>query len=110
MTARIDALFSALMTRKGSDLHLGCGVPPQARIRGKLVALRSSDVEEEEMKLLLEEILTPEQRHRLQEDLELDFAYALTGDGGAVEARFRANYFYKHTGPAAVFRPPPRIA
>ncbi len=104
MTARIDALFSALMARKGSDLHLGVGTPPQARIRGKLVALRTSNVEAEEMKMMLDEIITPAQRHRLKEEMELDFAYALAGENGTTQARFRANYFFKHTGPAAVFR------
>ena len=48
---------------------------------------------------LLFEILTPEQKTRFLETLDLDFAYGF-GD----KARFRANYFYKTTGPAAVFR------
>ena len=52
------------------------------------------------MESLLFEIVTAEQQkthHR--QTLDLDFAYAY-GD----KARFRANYFYKMTGLAAVFR------
>ena len=48
---------------------------------------------------LLFEITTPEQKRAILETLDLDFAYAY-GD----KARFRANYFYKTTGLAAVFR------
>ncbi len=51
------------------------------------------------MEALLFEIATPEQQKTIVDNLDLDFAYAY-GD----KARFRANYFYKTTGLAAVFR------
>ena len=44
-------------------------------------------------------IATPEQQKAIVETLDLDFAYAYEK-----KARFRANYFYKVTGLAAVFR------
>ena len=70
------------------------------RLRGELVAMREAPVDAAEMEALLFEIATPEQkRRRSLETLDLDFAYAY-GD----KARFRANYFYKTTGLAAVFR------
>ncbi len=107
---RIDALFSALVSRKGSDLHLGVGVPPLIRVRGQLVALRSAPIEQGEMDALLLQILNPEQRTRLEQELELDFAYALVGDTpGKVTARFRGNVFRKITGKAAVFRLIPTV-
>ena len=95
----IDALFDELLARKGSDLHLAVGHPPLVRTRGELVAIRSTDVDAAEMARLLFEIVTPEQRARIVEELDLDFAWA-HGD----KARFRANYFHKTTGLAAVFR------
>ncbi|MGA2451345.1 MAG: PilT/PilU family type 4a pilus ATPase [Polyangiaceae bacterium] len=97
--ARIDRLFDALLEAGGSDLHLGIAYPPTMRLRGDLVAVRKEAVLAPEMDELLMEIVTEEQARTLREDLDLDFAYSY-GD----KARFRANYFYKTTGLAAVFR------
>jgi len=96
---RIDALFDALLDRKASDLHLAVGHPPLARRRGELEPLREEAVSADEMASLLFEILTPEEQARIVGELDLDFAYAY-----GAKARFRANYFYKTTGLAAVFR------
>jgi twitching motility protein PilT len=96
---RIDRLFDALIARGASDLHLGIGYPPLLRERGDLVPLRDEPVTTQEMDDLLLEILSPEDHARLAATLDLDFAHAF-GD----RARFRANYFFKTTGLAAVFR------
>jgi twitching motility protein PilT len=69
------------------------------RVRGELVAMRPSPMEADEMGSLLFEITSPAQKKTIVDLLDLDFAYAY-GD----KARFRANYFYKVTGLAAVFR------
>jgi twitching motility protein PilT len=95
----IDRLFDRLLELKGSDLHLGVGVPPLGRVRGELVSLRERDVDTREMERLLLEITSDEQRDQILSQWDLDFAYQY-GD----KARFRANYFYKQTGLAAVFR------
>jgi len=97
--ARIDLLFDVLISKGGSDLHLGVGYPPMMRLRGDLVEMREDPVTTDEMETLLFEIATPEQQKTITEVLDLDFAYAY-----ADRARFRANYFYKQTGLAAVFR------
>jgi twitching motility protein PilT len=97
--ALIDLLFDALISAGGSDLHLGMGYPPTMRLRGDLVPMRTSPVEPAEMEALLFEITSPEQRKTITETYDLDFAY-----GYGQKARFRANYFYKMTGLAAVFR------
>lgn len=99
MAARIDALFDALLAAGGSNLHLGVGYPPLMRVRGDLTPMRDRAMDPPEMESLLFEIATPEQKKTITETLDLDFAYAY-GD----KARFRANYFYKTTGLAAVFR------
>jgi twitching motility protein PilT len=96
---RIDALFDALLSAGGSDLHLGVSYPPTMRLRGELVAIRPEPIQTQEMEALLFEITTPEQKTAILETLDLDFAYAYED-----KARFRANYFYKTTGLAAVFR------
>ncbi|MBI2388741.1 MAG: type IV pilus twitching motility protein PilT [Deltaproteobacteria bacterium] len=97
--AAIDALFEALLRAGGSDLHLGIGAPPLVRARGELASLRTQEVTRQELESLLYEIVTPEQRRQIDEELDLDFAYAL-----GEQARFRANYFWKTSGLAAVFR------
>ncbi len=97
--AKIDPLFDEVMKRGGSDLHLGPGYPPLARIRGELVPLSDKTPDAKELEEVLLELLSPAQRARLQSDLDLDFAHA-----HKTTARFRANYFTKATGLGAVFR------
>jgi twitching motility protein PilT len=97
--AEIDQLFDELMLKKGSDLHLGVGVPPMGRIRGELVPLFEEPLTNEQVEALLFEIMNDAQRAHITNEWDLDFAYQF-----GTKARFRANYFYKQTGLAAVFR------
>jgi twitching motility protein PilT len=97
--ALVDAFFDALLSAGGSDLHLGVAYPPMMRLRGELVAMREKPVDSAEMDSLLFEILSPDQKTTIVDTRDLDFAYAY-----ADKARFRANYFYKTTGLAGVFR------
>jgi twitching motility protein PilT len=97
--AHIDSLFDELLTRKGSDLHLGVGYPPIGRVRGQLVPLRTDLLVAADMPKLLFELLNEEQKKKFTGELDLDFAHAF-----GKKARFRANYFHKVTGMAAVFR------
>jgi twitching motility protein PilT len=96
---RIDPLFDALIASGGSDLHLAVGHPPMMRLRGDLVPMHATSIDSAEMESLLFEIANPEQKKTITETYDLDFAY-----GYGQKARFRANYFYKATGLAAVFR------
>ncbi len=96
---KIHALFDALLEKKGSDLHLGVGYPPLGRVRGDLVPLRPGILTNEEIEEMLFEIASDDQIKTITGTLDLDFAYSY-----GEKARFRANYFYKATGIAAVFR------
>jgi twitching motility protein PilT len=96
--AKIDALFDDLLDQKGSDLHLAVGYPPLFRLRGELVPGREKPVDLSEMQELLFEIVNPEQKRQIVEELDLDFAYQHT------RARFRANYLHRFAGMGAVFR------
>jgi len=96
---RIDRWFDELLARKGSDLHFGVGYPPLARVHGELTPLRKDPVTTDEAESLLFEIATPEQEAQITSELDLDFAY-----GYGEKARFRANYFHRAAGLAAVFR------
>jgi twitching motility protein PilT len=96
--AKIDPLFDQLLDMNGSDLHLAIGHPPLARAKGELTPLREELLTVSEMEQLLFEIVNAEQRKKIIEDLDLDFAYAHP------RARFRANYLYRFAGLGAVFR------
>lgn len=96
---KIDGLFDEVVKRGASDLHLAAGYPPLARIRGELVALHEQAVSGKDLDEVLLELVSPVQRARLQTDLQLEFAHA-----HASTARFRASYFTKTSGLAAVFR------
>ncbi len=101
MTAspRIAVFFDKLLEAKGSDLHLSVGHPPLGRIRGGLAPLRDTVLTQAELEGMLFELTSPEQKRHITEELDLDFAYSY-----GTRARFRANYFYKTSGIAAVFR------
>jgi twitching motility protein PilT len=94
--AKIDRLFDELLARKGTDLHLAVGRPPLFRIGGELVPSSAAPLERETLDAMLGEILTPGQRKKITEELDLDFAYAYDD-----KARFRANYFYTLPAPGA---------
>jgi twitching motility protein PilT len=96
---QIDRLFDQLLEHKGSDLHLGVGSPPMARVRGELIPLRDEEMTRQELEKILFEITNPGQKKTIVEGWDLDFAYQYES-----KARFRANYFYKVSGIAAVFR------
>lgn len=97
--AQIDSLFKEMKTRGASDLHMVIGFPPLLRLRGDLVPMAQPVLTPESNRQILFEILTPEQRIAIDEKLDMDKAYELTGTG-----RFRCNFFYQNRGIGAVFR------
>ena len=97
--AHIDKLFHILQERKGSDLHLSVGAPPLIRISGDLTPVTQSILPQAETKKLLYEIMSPHQQKTFEDNMELDFAYAVPN-----LARFRANVFMQNRGIASVFR------
>jgi twitching motility protein PilT len=97
--AQLDVFFDELLKRKGSDLHLGVNQPPLGRVNGTLMPLHPQPLSQAALEAMLQELTSPDQWRTITEDLDLDFAYAFED-----KARFRANYFYKQSGIAAVFR------
>jgi twitching motility protein PilT len=97
--AKIDALFKMLKEQGASDLHLSAGNPPIFRLHGEMVRLNFKALSHEELKVILFEILSEQQRAQFEQTMDLDFAYAVPD-----LARFRGNYMMQHRGIAAVFR------
>ncbi len=87
--------------KSASDIHLTVGNPPMVRIHGTILPIYEElkPLTRENLHALLYDILTEEQRKRLERDKELDFALELKSVG-----RFRANIFYTRRGEAAAFR------
>jgi twitching motility protein PilT len=83
-----------------SDLHLTTGTHPMVRVRGELTPLEHHPkLRPEMLQRVLYAILTQRQRERFEEDLELDFAYALPG-----RARFRVNLYRQREAIGAALR------
>ena len=97
--AAIHAFFDRLLEIKGSDLHLAADLPPMYRVNGELQPFGASPLGDKNLEAILLEVLDAEQRTAFLRDLDLDFAI----DHGA-DLRLRANYFWKSSGPGAVFR------
>ncbi len=84
----------------GSDLHLTTNSPPQVRVHGHLSPLPGyRPLSPAETKQLAYSVLTDAQKHRFEENLELDFSFGLKG-----MSRFRANLFNQKGAVGAVFR------
>jgi twitching motility protein PilT len=98
--AQIDSLLTYLKENDGSDLHLGAGLEPRIRAKGKIRVIEGQGVlADETLHGLLAEIASPRAWEEYEATNDLDFAYAIEG-----VARFRANYFVQNQGAAAVFR------
>ena len=99
MPASLSDLLKKLLELGGSDLHITTNSPPQIRVHGHLQPLDMPPLTPAETKALAYSVMTDAQKHRFEEDLELDFSFGMKG-----LARFRANIFNQRGASAAVFR------
>jgi twitching motility protein PilT len=89
-----------MMTEKGaSDLHVTTGIAPTIRVDGRLMPLPLEPLLPTDTKRLCYSILTEAQKHRFEEDLELDFSFGLKG-----LSRFRGNIYMQRGAVAGAFR------
>jgi twitching motility protein PilT len=99
MPVTLHQLLKTMVERGGSDLHVTTNSAPQIRIDGKLVPLDMPVLTAPETKQLAYSVLTDAQKHRFEENLELDLSFGIKG-----LARFRANIFNQRGATAAVYR------
>ena len=93
-------LLRKMTDMKGSDLHLSTNSAPQVRVHGHLAPLPGfGSLSPSDTKRLAYSVLTDAQKHRFEENLELDFSFGLKG-----MSRFRANLFNQKGAVGAVFR------
>ncbi|GLI36617.1 type IV pilus twitching motility protein PilT [Geobacter hydrogenophilus] len=97
--ANMHQLLTELVNRGGSDLHLTTNSPPQIRIDGKLLPLDMPPLNAVDTKQLCYSILTEQQKHKFEENNELDLSFGIKG-----LSRFRGNVFVQRGAVAGVFR------
>jgi twitching motility protein PilT len=96
----LAALLIECQDTGSSDLHLSAGARPTLRVNGTLCPMEDRAIlTPPVIQRMLYAILTQKQRERFEEELELDFAYALPG-----RARFRVNLYRQRDALGAAFR------
>ena len=95
----LSELLKKLIEMGGSDLHITTNSAPRIRVHGKLRPLDMAPMTAADTKSLCYSVLTDAQKHRFEENLELDLSFGIKG-----LARFRANIFNQRGAVAAVYR------
>lgn len=92
--------FLELVVRRGAtDLHITAESAPMMRVDGELVALPFPPLSANETKNLCYSLLTDSQRHRFEEESELDFSFGIRN-----LSRFRGNLFIQKGAIGGAFR------
>src|SRR4030067_3353204 len=97
--ASLYDLLKIMIEKGASDLHISTGTPPRVRVDGKLISLDGSALAPPETKAMCYSILTDEQKHRFEENNELDLSFGIKG-----LSRFRATIFMQRGAVAGAFR------
>src|SRR5229473_1466228 len=95
----LSELLKKMIEMGGSDLHVTTNSSPRVRVHGKLRPLDMPPLTASDTKSLAYSVLTDAQKHRFEENLELDFSFGLKN-----LARFRGNVFNQRGAVGAVFR------
>jgi twitching motility protein PilT len=95
----LHQLLKILVESNGSDLHITTNSPPQMRVDGHLRAMEFPPMNQVETKQLCYSVLTDAQKHKFEEENELDLSFGVKG-----LSRFRGNMFIQRGAVAGVFR------
>jgi len=96
----LNDLLKRMVDTGGSDLHITTNSPPRIRLHGELKPLEGvPPLGPADTKQLAYSILTDGQKHRFEENLELDFSFGIKN-----MARFRGNLCNQRGAVAGVFR------
>lgn len=97
--ASLHQLLKTMLEKGASDLHVTVGSPAQIRIDGHMTALPMPPITPIETKQICYSILTDAQKHKFEEENELDLSFGVKG-----LSRFRGNIFMQRGAVAGVFR------
>jgi twitching motility protein PilT len=97
--ATLYDLLKMMIEKDASDLHITTGSPPRLRIDGKLELIDHPPLTPADTKALCYSVLTDAQKHRYEENNELDLSFGVKG-----LSRFRSNIFMQRGAVAGAFR------
>lgn len=95
----LDELLRFMTDKGASDLHLKPTRPPLLRINGRLFPVEAEALKPPEINEMIQGILTPQQKSKLDERLAVDIGYGVHG-----LARFRGSIYMQRGTLAACFR------
>lgn len=95
----LHQLLKILVESNGSDLHITTNSSPMMRVDGHLIAMEFPPMNQVETKQLCYSVLTDAQKHKFEEENELDLSFGVKG-----LSRFRGNMFIQRGAVAGVFR------
>lgn len=99
MALPLPQLLKIMVDEGGTDLHITTNSAPLLRVHGKIKRLDHPQLTPAETKQLIYSILNDTQKHKFEEDWELDFSFGIKGI-----ARFRGNIFMQRGAIAGAFR------
>jgi twitching motility protein PilT len=99
MPPSLQQLLKTMVDNGASDLHITRGSPPQIRLDGNLVKLKTEPLTSDDTKAICYSVLTDAQKAQFEENNELDMSFGIKG-----LARFRANIFVQQQAVAGAFR------
>jgi twitching motility protein PilT len=98
--ASLFDLLKIMIERGASDLHITTGSAPRLRLAGRLAPVENHPaLMPDDTKNLCYSILTESQKHKFEENNELDLSFGVKG-----LSRFRANIFMQRGAVAGAFR------
>ncbi len=100
----LQQMLKTMVEYGATDLHITVDSAPQVRIDGRIVPLKLPPLDAAQTRWLCYSVMTDSQKHRLEEDMEVDFSFGLQG-----VARFRANVYNQRGATAGAFRAIPEI-
>ena len=98
----IREVLDAMTGAKASDLHVKVATAPLIRVDGELYTLGITPPSPQDMEVMVDSLLTPEQREKFDAEKEIDFAFGIPGLG-----RFRCNIFHQRGTIALAIRTVP---
>ena len=102
---QIDRLLDTVIKQEASDLHLTVGKPPTVRMSGRLVELKTKELEPDDTTALMKAISPERAQNELQEQGGSDFGFAYgPQDDPERSARFRVSIFRQKGSIALVLR------
>jgi twitching motility protein PilU len=95
----IKPLLQLAVEKNASDLFLSVGAPINIKIEGVCMPVNQQKLDEETVKRIAYEMMTPQQIHNFEQDMEMNFSFRVPDVGS-----FRVNVFRQRSCIAIVIR------